>query len=765
MFAPPIKAPKAKPASPAPPAHRSKLLQSPAACQPQAADPKREASPEGARSASWDFSKIPLFAPDRPSGPEAPRPFIQPKLMIGRVNDPLEHEADRVADQVTRVPTWDVSAAAAPAKISRKCAECEVEEEKLQRKEAGLQAAIGEAPASVHDVLRSPGRPLDDTTRAYFEPRLGQDFRYVRVHVDARAAESARGLNAYAYTVGHNMVFDAGRFAPGTHEGRRLIAHELTHVVQQSGSVATVQRAPTPAADPSAERPAAPIPIEEQLEAQLEAEDALGLKWSKRKDKSYAWSLGQKDRARIRKNWKMSPKLQQEITVKVRFFEGEAKVAYLRTIGPALEEFPEEAIEILAPPPSTEKPCPIGQTILVYQGKPGQGRCITENDTEFRQNYIDNYIVQADPLAIPNTTLENVDHDRVPQMQLTYKDGRKLVVDVKDIPRGESFRKSESTGGTRWLLGPARYEKRSDGFIYPIRSTGERDYVSYSDAENIKSLRAGLYDSIEELKLGFQLLELGFAFSKPIAALGGFASLNRPGGLFQRVPRKQTKTGTGEPPVPSTRTKTDPKTPPKRTVTTEGEETQSTGVTRTEDDPTGYKGEKKRPPAVKIGKEPTEEPSPKVGGKERDEPEDPKGKMTETLAEPALSAKAVDHVFEGDEFGGYHSKVRGWPNPNVKVIKNRYPPDTHGVYKLKIQIKDPKTGEVVTTKDSTFFPDHWSEQRVISETYAVMRANPPDRNSKGFVVSQGTSPSGVVIRIDYMNGEVASFYPVHPKDL
>lgn len=60
------------------------------------------------------------------------------------------------------------------------------------------------------------------------------------VHVDARAAETARGVNAYAYTVGHNMVFDAGRFAPGTHERRRLIAHELTHVVQQSGMAATV---------------------------------------------------------------------------------------------------------------------------------------------------------------------------------------------------------------------------------------------------------------------------------------------------------------------------------------------------------------------------------------------------------------------------------------------------------------------------------------------------------------------------------------------
>src|SRR5215204_2579566 len=104
MFAPPIKAPKAKTASPAPPAHRSKPLQPPAACQPQAADPKREASPEGVRSASWDLSKIPLFAPNRPSRSEPPPPLLQRKLAIGRVNDPLEHEADRVADQVMRMP-------------------------------------------------------------------------------------------------------------------------------------------------------------------------------------------------------------------------------------------------------------------------------------------------------------------------------------------------------------------------------------------------------------------------------------------------------------------------------------------------------------------------------------------------------------------------------------------------------------------------------------------------------------------------------------
>jgi hypothetical protein len=84
-------------------------------------------------------------------------------------------------------------------------------------------------------LQRSPGQPLDAATRDFFEPRFGHDFSAVRVHADASAARSARDLNAYAYTVGHDIVFAEGRFAPRTPEGRRLIAHELAHVVQQAG--------------------------------------------------------------------------------------------------------------------------------------------------------------------------------------------------------------------------------------------------------------------------------------------------------------------------------------------------------------------------------------------------------------------------------------------------------------------------------------------------------------------------------------------------
>jgi hypothetical protein len=89
------------------------------------------------------------------------------------------------------------------------------------------------APPIVHDVLRSPGQPLDPATRAFMEPRFGYDFSRVRVHRGAAAEESARDLNAHAFTVGHDVVFGAGPFAPEAR--RRLVAHELSHVVQQGG--------------------------------------------------------------------------------------------------------------------------------------------------------------------------------------------------------------------------------------------------------------------------------------------------------------------------------------------------------------------------------------------------------------------------------------------------------------------------------------------------------------------------------------------------
>ncbi|HEX8489435.1 MAG TPA: DUF4157 domain-containing protein, partial [Chthoniobacterales bacterium] len=128
--------------------------------------------------------------------------------------------------------------------LQRKCAcggtpgpsgECKAcQKKRLQRAADSSSAhAHSGAPPLVHEVLRSPGQPLDSATRASMDRRFGYDFSRVRVHSGATADRSAQELNAKAYTVGHNLVFGAAQFAPGTDSGRKLLAHELAHVVQQ----------------------------------------------------------------------------------------------------------------------------------------------------------------------------------------------------------------------------------------------------------------------------------------------------------------------------------------------------------------------------------------------------------------------------------------------------------------------------------------------------------------------------------------------------
>ena len=140
-------------------------------------------------------------------------------------------------------PAWT----APPARSSllqRKCAcggttgasgECEeCRGKKLQRRAVG-QTPVSGVPAIVHEVLAAPGRPLDARTRGFFEPRFGHDFSGVRIHDDARAAASARAVDAHAYTVGQDIAFAASRFDPESVAGQRLLAHELGHTVQQRG--------------------------------------------------------------------------------------------------------------------------------------------------------------------------------------------------------------------------------------------------------------------------------------------------------------------------------------------------------------------------------------------------------------------------------------------------------------------------------------------------------------------------------------------------
>jgi hypothetical protein len=159
-----------------------------------------------------DFSQIPLNPPLTGA--------IQTKLAINQAGDEYEREADRISEQVMRMPELQQ-----PGR----------EHESLQTKR--VQASdTGQiiAPPIVHEVIATPGHPLDPATRAFMESRFVHDFSKVRVHSGGAAEQSAREVNANAYTLGHDIVFGAGQFAPRTQEGRRLITHELAHVIQQT---------------------------------------------------------------------------------------------------------------------------------------------------------------------------------------------------------------------------------------------------------------------------------------------------------------------------------------------------------------------------------------------------------------------------------------------------------------------------------------------------------------------------------------------------
>ncbi len=117
---------------------------------------------------------------------------------------------------------------------SGECSECRDHKLTIQRS-ASNHSAIGNVPSIVHNVLNSAGRPLDTDTRSFMETRFGHDFSGVRVHNDSQAAESARAINAHAYTVGQDVVFGAGQYSLDTSRGQHLLAHELAHTVQQRG--------------------------------------------------------------------------------------------------------------------------------------------------------------------------------------------------------------------------------------------------------------------------------------------------------------------------------------------------------------------------------------------------------------------------------------------------------------------------------------------------------------------------------------------------
>jgi outer membrane protein OmpA-like peptidoglycan-associated protein len=215
-------------------------------------------------STGIDFGKIHINAPIT----------IMPKLTVNQPNDIHEREADTVAEKVMSNPGTHADKGfgfpfrSKSVEIQRKCAKCEEKEKKLQKKEAGnattpaydtvnqtlqIQRKCAECeekekklqkkesgnsttPAydTVSQALQSPGQPLDTSTRNFMESRFRYDFSQVKIHTNSIAAESAREVNAHAYTVGNSVVFARGQYTPDTTAGRKLLAHELTHTIQQA---------------------------------------------------------------------------------------------------------------------------------------------------------------------------------------------------------------------------------------------------------------------------------------------------------------------------------------------------------------------------------------------------------------------------------------------------------------------------------------------------------------------------------------------------
>lgn len=154
---------------------------------------------------------------------------LQAKLTISSPGDLYEQEADRIADRVMRTPASQLQRACA---CGATCSKCRTERFQTKRVNPSDAAQIA-APPIVYDALRSSGQPLDPAARAFMEPRFGRDFSQVRVHTDGKAATSSRSIEALAYTAGRDIVFAPDQYSPQTESGKRLLAHELAHVVQQ----------------------------------------------------------------------------------------------------------------------------------------------------------------------------------------------------------------------------------------------------------------------------------------------------------------------------------------------------------------------------------------------------------------------------------------------------------------------------------------------------------------------------------------------------
>jgi Domain of unknown function (DUF4157) len=167
-------------------------------------------------------------------------PGVRAEPTINQPGDEYEREADRVADRVMRTPE---SPSAEPALLGYRFLDPanEVQGQHADGKHGRLEPKT--ELAAYIESMRGAGRPLDAPTRAFMEPRFGHEFSQVRIHTDARAAASADAVAAHAYALGRNIVFANGQYSPQTAGGKRLLAHELAHVLQQSRGGPVLQRA------------------------------------------------------------------------------------------------------------------------------------------------------------------------------------------------------------------------------------------------------------------------------------------------------------------------------------------------------------------------------------------------------------------------------------------------------------------------------------------------------------------------------------------
>lgn len=160
-------------------------------------------------------------------------------LPVSHPTDAAEIEADQIADKIMRKQTIEPAGSPSENAINRK-----EEGEKLHRKKNG-GGSNSSAPQIVNDALSSGGKPIEANTRAFMESHFDRDFGNVKIHDNDLAAKSASSINALAYTSGSDIVFNSGQYDPNSESGKRLLAHELTHVVQQQNNPKSIQRKPT----------------------------------------------------------------------------------------------------------------------------------------------------------------------------------------------------------------------------------------------------------------------------------------------------------------------------------------------------------------------------------------------------------------------------------------------------------------------------------------------------------------------------------------